>query len=74
MSRVPYLLPRSSHLPAFGDLKLVDSLVADGLWDPYNNIHMGSCAENTVKKYSISRSAQDAFAIESYRRAQAGCA
>jgi len=74
VSRVPYLLPRSSQQPAFGDVKFVDSLVADGLWDPYNNIHMGSCAENTVKKHSISREAQDAFAIESYRRAQAGWA
>lgn len=70
MTRVPYFLPRSSLQPAFGDQKLTDGLVGDGLWDVYNQIHMGSCAENTAKKYNISRKDQDDFAIESYKRAQ----
>ncbi|KAH9825969.1 acetyl-CoA acetyltransferase-like [Teratosphaeria destructans] len=47
-----------------------DGLIKDGLWDVYNQIHMGSCAENTAKKYGISREEQDEFAILSYKRAQ----
>lgn len=70
MSQVPYYLSRASQMPAFGEVKLLDGMISDGLWDVYNNIHMGNCAENTVKKHKISREAQDAFAIESYRRAQ----
>ncbi|KAL4787690.1 Thiolase, N-terminal domain-containing protein [Aspergillus varians] len=70
MSRVPYYLPRSSQLPPFGELKLEDGLVKDGLWDVYNQFHMGICAETTAKKYDISREAQDAYAIGSYERAQ----
>ncbi|KAF9890145.1 hypothetical protein FE257_006306 [Aspergillus nanangensis] len=71
MSRVPYYLPRSSHLPPFGDLKLEDGLIKDGLWDVYNKFHMGICAEQTAKKYEISREDQDQYAIQSYQRAQA---
>jgi acetyl-CoA C-acetyltransferase len=71
MTRVPYFLPRSSQQPVFGDMKLVDGLVSDGLWDVYNQIHMGSCAENTAKNYKISRKEQDDFAILSYERAKA---
>ncbi|KIW07502.1 uncharacterized protein PV09_01467 [Verruconis gallopava] len=70
MTRTPYYLPRASLQPAFGDQKLNDGLIVDGLWDVYNKIHMGSCAENTVKKYNISRKEQDDYAIESYKRAQ----
>ena len=70
MTRVPYYLPRSSQQPAFGEMKLADGLVADGLWDVYNNIHMGSCAENTAKKHNLTREEQDDFAILSYKRAQ----
>ncbi|KAF2674383.1 thiolase [Microthyrium microscopicum] len=70
MTRVPYFLPRSSQQPAFGEMKLVDGLVGDGLWDVYNQIHMGNCAENTAKKYEISRKDQDDYAIQSYKRAQ----
>lgn len=70
MSRVPYYLPRASQQPAFGEQKLVDGLVFDGLWDVYNQIHMGNCAENTAKKYEISREEQDEFAVLSYKRAQ----
>jgi len=70
MTRVPYYLSRASLQPAFGDQKLNDGLIIDGLWDVYNQIHMGNCAENTAKKYEISRKEQDDFAIESYKRAQ----
>ena len=70
MSRVPYYLPRASQQPAFGEQKLHDGLIADGLWDVYNQTHMGNCAENTAKKYEISREEQDEFAILSYKRAQ----
>ncbi|PYI20366.1 acetyl-CoA acetyltransferase [Aspergillus violaceofuscus CBS 115571] len=71
MSRVPYYLPRSAQLPPFGDIKLEDGLIKDGLWDVYNQIHMGICAETTAKKHGVSREAQDDYAIRSYERAQA---
>lgn len=70
MSRVPYYLPRSSQLPPFGDVKLEDGLIKDGLWDVYNQFHMGICAETTAKKHNISREDQDDYAIQSYERAQ----
>lgn len=70
MSRVPYYLPRASQLPPFGELKMEDGLIKDGLWDVYNQFHMGICAETTAKKHDISREAQDAYAIASYQRAQ----
>lgn len=70
MTRVPYYLNRASQQPAFGTQKLEDGLIKDGLWDVYNDIHMGNCAENTAKKYEISRQEQDDFAILSYKRAQ----
>lgn len=70
MTRVPYYLNRASQQPAFGEQKLQDGLIKDGLWDVYNQIHMGNCAENTAKKYEISRQEQDDFAILSYKRAQ----
>ncbi|KAL1585130.1 hypothetical protein WHR41_06455 [Cladosporium halotolerans] len=71
MSRVPYYLPRAAQQPPFGEMKLDDGLVKDGLWDVYNQIHMGNCAESTAKKFEVSREEQDAFAIESYKRTQA---
>lgn len=70
MSRVPYLYPRAGQLPPFGHVQMKDAMIGDGLWDAYNNIHMGSCAENTTKKFNISRKEQDDFSIESYKRAQ----
>lgn len=70
MSQVPYYLPRASQQPPFGEIKLQDGLIKDGLWDVYNQIHMGNCAESTAKKYEISRQEQDDFAILSYKRAQ----
>jgi acetyl-CoA C-acetyltransferase len=71
MSRVPYYVPRASGLPAFGHVKMEDGLIKDGLTDVYDQIHMGNCAENTAKKYDVSRAAQDEYAVQSYERAQA---
>ena len=70
MSRVPFYLPRGPQMPGFGDLKIRDGMISDGLWDPYNDVHMGSCAEDCAQKHQISREAQDAYAIESYARSQ----
>lgn len=66
MSNSPYYAPRGA---AYGHQQLNDSIIKDGLWDAYNNIHMGSCAENTAANYNISREDQDEHAIESYKRA-----
>lgn len=70
MTQVPYYHKRASQQPPFGNVSLDDGLIKDGLWDVYNQVHMGNCAENTVKKFKISRQAQDDFAILSYKRAQ----
>jgi acetyl-CoA C-acetyltransferase len=74
MSRVPYYLPRAAQNPPFGHINMKDGLIEDGLWDVYNQFHMGNCAENTAKNYKISREAQDAYAIRSFERAQAAWA
>jgi acetyl-CoA C-acetyltransferase len=70
MSRVPYYMPRASGLPPFGNVQMEDGLIKDGLWDVYNQFHMGICAETTAKKYNITREMQDQYAIQSYERAQ----
>jgi acetyl-CoA C-acetyltransferase len=70
MSNAPYLLPGARGGLRMGDGKLVDSLVHDGLWDVYNDKHMGSCAEACASRYSFAREAQDEYAARSYRRAQ----
>lgn len=70
MSRVPYYLPRASGMPAFGNMSVKDGLIEDGLWDVYNQFHMGICAETTAKKHNITRQMQDEYAIQSYQRAQ----
>jgi acetyl-CoA C-acetyltransferase len=70
MSRVPYYTPRASSLPAFGHIQMEDGLIKDGLWDVYNQFHMGVCAERTAKKYKITREIQDEYATQSYQRAQ----
>ncbi|GAB4544467.1 MAG: thiolase family protein [Haliangiales bacterium] len=71
MSNAPYLLPKARAGARMGDMKAVDSMIHDGLWDAYNDQHMGSCAELCARERSIDRAAQDAYAAESYRRAQA---
>jgi acetyl-CoA C-acetyltransferase len=54
-----------------GDAKLIDSMIVDGLWDAYNNYHMGTTAENVARKYDISRREQDEFAAASQQKAEA---
>ena len=51
-------------------MKLTDGMILDGLWDPYKNVHMGTCADRCAQQYSISRAEQDAHAIESHQRAR----
>jgi len=71
MSASPYLLPKAREGLRMGDQQLVDSMIRDGLWDPYNNLHMGACAERCASRYGFSREEQDAYACESFRRAGA---
>jgi acetyl-CoA C-acetyltransferase len=71
MSQAPYLLPGARDGYRLGHQRAVDSLVFDGLWDPYNDKHMGSCAEQCASRYGFSRTHQDAFAIASFERANA---
>ena len=68
MSQAPYYLLDSRNGMRLGHNKALDSIILDGLWDPYNNIHMGSCAEILAKENIYTREDQDAFATESYRR------
>lgn len=70
MTRVPLYTPRASQQASFGDVKLEDGLIKDGLWDVYNDIHMGECAEGTAQNLRISRADQDSYATSSYERAQ----
>lgn len=69
MSLAPYLLPRARTGFRMGNAEVVDAMIHDGLWDVYNNIHMGNCAEYCARKLELSREEQDAYAAESYRRA-----
>src|ERR1700761_8254219 len=71
MSMAPHVLPNSRNGQRMGDWKLVDSMITDGLWDVYNQYHMGITAENVAKKYSISREQQDALAFASQQKAAA---
>lgn len=71
MSNAPYLLPQGRKGFRMGDSKVVDSMVHDGLWDIYNNYHMGMTGENVAEKYGITREEQDAYALESHRKASA---
>ena len=71
MSQSPHLLPGSRDGFRMGDTKLVDSMINDGLWDVFNQYHMGVTAENVAKQYGISRAEQDAFALASQQKAEA---
>src|SRR5262245_16667485 len=71
MSLAPHLLPGSRDGFRMGDAKLVDSMILDGLWDVYNQYHMGLTAENVAKKFGITREDQDAFAAASQQKAEA---
>jgi acetyl-CoA C-acetyltransferase len=69
MSNAPYLLPKAREGYRLGHAQVIDSLIQDGLWDAYGNVHMGDCAELCAKEKGITRADQDAFAAESYKRA-----
>lgn len=70
MTLAPHLLENSRSGYRMGTQTIVDSMIKDGLWDPYNNFHMGNAAEICSKEFSFTREAQDAFAIDSYKKAQ----
>ena len=70
MSRAPYLLEKARTGYRMGHGELIDSMIRDGLWDVYNNMHMGLCGDKCAAKYNFSREEQDTFAITSYKRAQ----
>lgn len=69
MTNAPYLLPQARKGFRMGDSKAVDSMVHDGLWDVYNNYHMGMTGENVAEKYGITREEQDEYALDSHRKA-----
>jgi acetyl-CoA C-acetyltransferase len=69
MSASPHVLPNSRDGFRMGNTQLVDTMINDGLWDAYNNYHMGITAENVAKQFNISRDAQDAFALASQTKA-----
>src|SRR5580692_10382841 len=71
MTNAPYLLPQARKGYRLGDGKIIDSMVHDGLWDIYNDYHMGVTGENVAEKYGITREAQDEFAVNSHRKAVA---
>ena len=71
MSQSCHALPRSREGQRMGDWKMVDTMIVDGLWDAFNQCHMGNTAENIAKKYGFSRAAQDAFAAGSQQKAEA---
>ena len=71
MSLAPHVLPNSRDGQRMGDWKLVDTMIVDGLWDVYNQYHMGITAENVAKQYDITRDMQDALALASQQKAAA---
>lgn len=76
MSNAPYLLPQARSGLRLGDGKIIDSMIHDGLWECYEDCHMGSTGEAVAEKYGISRAEQDEFAVNSHRKAIAaikGC-
>jgi acetyl-CoA C-acetyltransferase len=71
MSAAPHVLPGSRDGFRMGDAKLIDSMIVDGLWDVYNQYHMGITAENVAKQHAVSRAQQDEFAVASQNNAEA---
>jgi len=69
MTNAPYLLPQARKGYRLGNAQIIDSMVHDGLWDIYNNYHMGITGENVAEKYGITREEQDEFALNSHRKA-----
>lgn len=70
MSQAPYLAPRVREGLRLGHGQLLDSMIHDGLWDPYDDVHMGNCAELCAREFDFSRQQQDEYSLESYRRAR----
>src|SRR2546425_9285034 len=71
MTNAPYLLPQARKGYRLGNAQIIDSMVHDGLWDIYNNYHMGITGENVAEKFGITREEQDEFALNSHRKAVA---
>lgn len=70
MSQAPFYVKGMRTGTRMGNQQLIDGMIHDGLWDPYNDLHMGNCAEQCVTKYQLTREAQDQYAKESYLRAR----
>lgn len=70
MSLAPHVLPKSRDGQKMGDWKLIDSMIVDGLWDAFNDYHMGTTAENVAAKYGIDRNEQDTFAATTQQKAE----
>src|SRR3990172_4648154 len=71
MSRAPYLLDKARTGYRMGNGEIIDAMIRDGLWDVYNNVHMGTCGDSCAKKCDITRAKQDDFAVASFKRALA---
>jgi acetyl-CoA C-acetyltransferase len=71
MSNVPYYMDKARQGYRMGNATLIDGMIHDGLWDPYANVHMGSCGDKTAAEFKISREAQDEYAAGSFRKALA---
>src|SRR5579871_430280 len=71
MTNAPYLLPQARKGYRLGNAQIIDSMVNDGLWDVYNNYHMGNTGENVAEKYHVTREEQDEYALNSHRKAVA---
>src|SRR5436190_13689955 len=69
MTNAPYLLPQARKGYRLGNSQIIDSMIQDGLWDVYNNYHMGNTGENVAEKYNITREEQDQFALKSHQKA-----
>jgi acetyl-CoA C-acetyltransferase len=72
MTNAPYALDKARAGYRMGNGTLLDLMIHDGLWDPYHNVHMGSCGDKTAREFKVTREALDAYAAESYRRATDG--
>ena len=68
MSSAPYLLPKARNGYRMGNGEVVDSMIRDGLWDVYNNVHMGTCGDRCAEKFHFTRQQQDDFAVASFQR------
>src|SRR6478735_6957684 len=71
MSNAPYILDKARTGYRMGNGNLIDLMIHDGLWDPYGNVHMGTCGDCTATEFKLSRESIDAYSAESYKRAMA---